>query len=117
MSSITQTTEDFGLKVVARSDNQALAIVARIVLGIALLPVALVVACWVAREVGRPLTAWTRLDNGPTYPSPRVVRFRTTRIETETESHRRIVRSKIGNFICRSGLDKLPNIYFGSLDV
>jgi lipopolysaccharide/colanic/teichoic acid biosynthesis glycosyltransferase len=117
MTSLAQTSEDFGSGLVAQWPYQALALLARVVLGVALLPVVLLVACLVARDTGVPLITWVRLDNGTSSPSPKTVRFRTNRIDTQSGTHRRIARSKIGNFLCRTGLDKLPNLYFGSINV
>lgn len=117
MTTIAQTFEGFGPSLVPQFSYQVLAIAARVILAIVLLPVVLLVACLVARDAGFPLIYWVRMDNGSTSPSPRTVKFRTTRIITVSGLERRIVRSKIGRFISRSGLDQLPNIYFGSFKV
>lgn len=79
-------------------------------LALALLPATLAVGVLVAIDVGFPLLVCVRSYDGLAFTQK--LRFRTTRVDTHKPPHERSKRSALGEFLHRTRLADLPNIYF-----
>lgn len=112
MTALAHSTERYRQSVVERHTQLAILLIFKAIFLVVLLPITVFVAIIVLIDVGFPLVTWTRVDDGSSSQPATSYKFRTTKLDLQNISERRVLRSKIGQLLTRCSLDRLPNMYF-----